>query len=231
MGAAQSDPQVLHEAETGAGPVAAPATNIVRTTKQHGIVIRIWAEDLHKGATRLMDDLLDDKEAIKRKKGVEADIKKMWEIYRENLEFGCIISTDCIEDAEAPSAPVSSELERSGSLASRHPSPPMGRQRSSSPVGSPLTPTAKFAREWLVASSSAMSRLDTPLAASCPHTSPLGQEGDEGGEGCVAPRHGDLPGDLAPSGEERGRPLSRQRSSSPVETSQRFSSPIRPKPS
>ncbi|KAJ1481607.1 hypothetical protein T484DRAFT_1953935 [Baffinella frigidus] len=61
-----------------------------------------------------------------------------------------------------------------------------------------------------------MSRLFTPLTASLQHTPSPGQEG---GEGCVAPRHGDLPGDLAPYGEERGRTLSRQHNRSCWQTS------------
>ena len=77
---------------------------------------RATLQDLHKGATRLMDNLLpQDKEAADRKKKVRADIKVMWELYREAVENGHVSSTDDAVDTDGPSAPC-------------------GRQRSVSPV-------------------------------------------------------------------------------------------------
>ena len=164
-----------------------------------------------------MDNLLPpDKEAAEKKKRLTADIKKMWEIYREHVQDGHIRSTDAIEDADAPSTPV--RIQRSDSPASRHCPPtfdiPMDRLRS----------------ENFDASSSDISRL-----ATSPHQRRASREreGGEGedrrwrlaaasGEGCVAaPPHRDLSGDLALQGTdgdlalqgtERGRTQGRQHS-------------------
>jgi len=63
-----------------------------------------------------MDNLLpQDAEAADRKKKVRADIKVMWELYREAVENGHVSSTDIAVDEVVPSAACS-------------------RQRSDSPV-------------------------------------------------------------------------------------------------
>ena len=78
---------------------------------------------MRKGATRIMDNLLEAKkrknvradiekmweakESAKRRKNVAADIEKMWEMYRENVQAGHIRAPDPIEDARA-SEPITS---------------------------------------------------------------------------------------------------------------------------
>ena len=96
-----------------------------------------------------MDNLLDDKESAKRRKNV-ADIKKMWEIYREHVQAGHIRVTDSIEDE--PSTPV--RIQRSDSPASRHRPPSFE------------LPAVPSCSENFDASPSDMSRLATSPAAS-----------------------------------------------------------------
>ena len=68
---------------------------------------------------RTKDNLLEGKEEKNKKKiQMDVDIKKMWEIYHDNVKDGHIRSTGSIEDADEPSTPV--RVQRSDSPASRH---------------------------------------------------------------------------------------------------------------
>ncbi|KAJ1481610.1 hypothetical protein T484DRAFT_1806771 [Baffinella frigidus] len=194
------------------GPVAAPAMPSFTATIEQGIqrtkrqvegiehvhfLTSVWVEDLHKGATRMMDNLLEDKETAERKKRVRSDIKKMWEIYWQNLEAGHICvphpieirafdpighiraphpSEDDLQDAEAPPASVSSQ--RASSPVSRPGSPQTPNVAGVCAVW-PAAPCASGGGRDFDASPSAMSRLGTDRQ----HTSSPAQEGGEEGRG------------------------------------------------
>jgi len=144
----------------------------------------------------MVDELLEDKDTAERKKRLKADIKKMWEIYREHMQDGHIRSTDSIEDADEPSTPV--RIQRSDSP---------GRQHRPPSFDVPAAPLGRMRLDFN-ASSSDMSRLATSPAGSHPRRSSPEKEGSEGYVAALP--HRDLPGDLALQGKERGRTLGRQ---------------------
>ncbi|KAJ1465621.1 hypothetical protein T484DRAFT_1864108 [Baffinella frigidus] len=52
---------------------------------------QIWAEDVHRRASRVVDYWRNDKDAVARKKAVTQDTRKMWALYRAAREGGHVV--------------------------------------------------------------------------------------------------------------------------------------------
>ncbi|KAJ1467166.1 hypothetical protein T484DRAFT_1859675 [Baffinella frigidus] len=63
---------------------------------------QIWAEDVHRRASRVVDYWRDDKDAVARKKAVTQDTRKMWALYHAAREGGHVVDAPWgLEDAPA----------------------------------------------------------------------------------------------------------------------------------